>query len=648
MSIKNILITEPANPVLRQLAMEFLRKPDLRLVCFGKGEDDGEEQLLQMLFSSGQDHLWFKECGGIFVDEIWHALDLTASIEECRKKTERALSFANRQKASTFHYLSVSTVAGVESFPNDAPLCSNDQKRLLNETAIEQFGRNGQIYRIPLSPEELFHPVSGWAQFVRGLSHFKREIEDRIPGYFSAQPLRLYLPEGGTIDLARSADMAQAIEEILESGLNGPYFHLRTPQPLVLEECLRMLSESAGVRLQIVTSREHQNYVDRLFGSRMEKVLRQLERSAQLTTEMASDTSLEGHTWLSVPSISPQELIAAFHTKSYSLQSEPRDWKSGLEQKQVLLSGGGHLNYYIGGKGQETLVLLNAYGQSFRYWERFIQAVFPQLRLVLWTARGNDGDTIGLKSANALAVHADDLEKVLQQEKIERCTLLAWCSAPKLALEYYQHSPDRVSSMVFVGASFKGLQQHRALETEYEKNLEPLLETVEKYPETADVVLEYLKGILLAQGRQERCLDDPAAMSDRDLRHALSEVSLSLRELVLHPFHGENIVAYAKQMCNFWRHDFVAGLDKVRVPVLFVGGDCDRIASQAIAKVIAGMMPQARYLEIEGGTHYIHYDQWDMLAEIAVQILESGRLEFNTSWVTMSKLNHEPAAARQS
>jgi pimeloyl-ACP methyl ester carboxylesterase len=651
MSIKNILITEPANPVLRQLTMGFLHKPDLRLVCFGKGEDDGEEQLLQMLFASGQDHLWFKECRGIVVDEIWHALDLADSIEECRKKTERALSFANRQKAPAFHYLSVSTVAAlrVESFPSDTPRCSNDQKRLLNETAIEQFGRNGRIYRLPLSPEELFHPGSGWAQFVRGLSHFKREIEDRIPGYFSAQPLRLYLPEGGTIDLARSDDMAQAIEGILKSGMNGPCFHLRTPQPLVLEECLRMLTESAGVRLQIVASHEHQNYVDRVFGSRMEKVLEQLERSAQVTTEVAPDTSLAGHAWLSVPSISPQELIAEFHSKSYISQSEPRDWKSGLEQKQVLLSDGSHLNYYIGGEGQETLVLLNAYGQSFRYWERFIQAVFPKLRIVLWTARGNDGDTIGLKIANALAVHADDLEKVLQQEKIESCTLLAWCSGPKLALEYYQRYPDRISSMIFVAASFKGLRQHRALETEYEKNLEPLLEAIEKYPETADVVLEYLKGILLSQGKQARSIDELAAIFDRDLQQALSAVNVSLKELVLHPFHGANVVAYAKQMCDFWKHDFVAGLDKVRAPVLFVGGDCDRIASQAIAKVIAGMMPQARYLEIDGGTHYIHYDQWDMLAEIAGQILESGgRLEFNTSCATMSKLNHEPAAARQS
>lgn len=651
MSIKNILITEPANPVLRQLAMQFLHKPDLRLLCFGKGEGGGEEYGLQMLFATEQEHLRSRDCWEISVNEIWHTANSADSIEECRKKTESALLFAARQKTSVFHYLSDSTVAVLrtEPFPNGTPQCSNDeQKHLLNETAVERSGCRFRIYRLPLSPEVLFHPASGWAQCVQCLARFKLEIEDRIPGYFTAHPLRLYLPEGGTIDIARTNDIVQTVEQILRSGMDGPCFHLRTPQPLLVKECLRMLTESAGMRLQIVASGEQQNYVDRLFGSRMERFLRHLERSAQVTTEEVRENASAGQIWFSVPPISLQEFTGACHSKLQKRSRETGDWKSGLEQKQVLLPDGSVLNYYIGGEGQETLVLLNAYGQSFRYWERFIQAVSPHLRIVLWTPRGNDGATIGLKVASPQAVHADDLEKVLRQEKIESCTLLAWCSGPKLALEHYQRHPDRISSMVFIAASFKGLRQHKALETEYEKNLEPLLEAIEKYPETADVVLEYLKGILLSQGKQARSIDELSAISDRDLQQALSAVNVSLQELVLHPFHGANVVAYARQMCDFWKHDFVAGLDKVRVPVLFVGGDCDRIASQAIAKVIAGMMPQARYLEIKGGTHYIHYDHWDLLAEIAGQIVNSGdRLEFSIPWAAMDKFNHEAVAARQ-
>jgi pimeloyl-ACP methyl ester carboxylesterase len=488
-----------------------------------------------------------------------------------------------------------------------------------------------------------------WAQFVQHLGRFKNEIEDRIPGYFAAQPLRFCLWEGGTIDVAPIEDVVQAMEQILSSGMDESYFHIRTQQPLFLKECLRVIAESIGVRLQIVPNSEQQNYVDRLFGLRMEKFLRHLERSARATTEAVTESSSAEQVWFSVPPTSLQEFIAACDFKSQSAPRDVAEWRAGFKRKQVLLPEGVALNYYVGGEGQKTLVLLNAYGQSFRYWERFIQAVSQQLRIILWIPRGNDGDTIGLKVASPQAVHADDLEKVLRQEEIESCTLLAWCSGPKLALEYYQRYRARVSSMVFVAGSFKGLRQHKALETEYEKNLESLLEAIAKYPETADVVLEYLKGILLSQGKQARSIHELGAISDRDLQQTLSAVNVSLQELVLHPFHAANVVAYAKQMCDFWKHDFVAALDKVEVPVLFVGGDCDRIASQAIAKLVAEMMPKAKYLEIKGGTHYVHYDQWDLLAEVTGQIVNTGgRLEFSAPWANLTEFNQEFMTTRQS
>lgn len=625
MSIKNILITDPEAPLLRQVATQLLQKSDSRLMCFGEGEDGGQEHLLEALFTAEHGHLQTTECRKISVDEIWHTVNLADSMDECRKKTARALLFTKKQKNPAVHYLSTSTVAAFRTKPysnHPSKSSNNEQKHLMNEIAIERSGCKFRIYRLPLSPEALLHPASAWTQFALGMIRFKLDIEDRIPGYFAARCLRLCLPEERTIHAAHIENMVQAMDQVLKSGVDAPYLHFRTSRPLLVNECLRMLAESAGIDLQIVASHEQQNYVDRLFGTRMEECLKHLELSSQSTAEIPG-ASRAGQVWFSVPSISPQEFISAGQSKMHCSPLQAEGWKSGLEQKRALLPDGSVLNYYIGGQGTETLVLLNAYGQGFGYWEKFIQAVSMQFRIVLWTSRGNDGDTIGLKAANPLAVHADDLERVLQQEKIASCTLLAWCSGPKLALKYYQHYPDRISSMVFVAASFKGLQQYKALETDYEKNLEPLLEAVEKYPETADVVLEYLKGILLARNNDASRMEELAAMSDRDLQQALSMVNVSLQELVLHPFHAPNVVAYARQMCDFWKHDFVAGLDKVRVPVLFVGGDCDRIASQAIAKTIAEMMPQARYLEIKGGTHYIHYDQWDLLAEITGQMINT-------------------------
>ncbi len=634
MSIKHILITEPTDPILCRLAMQFLHKPELRIVCLNEGTSCVEKHSQQMALTE-HGYLGLKDGEELHVDEIWHTAHSADSIEECKHKMERALMFANGTKASTFHYLSAPmlTVLRAEPSLDGAPQRSTEeQKHLLNEIAVEQRSCNFRIYRLPLSLEAVFHPASGWTQFVQHLTRFKTEIEDRIPGYFTDQLLRCCLPQGATIHIARINDIVHVLEQILENEKNGTYFHIRTAQPLSLNDCLCTLAESTGVHLQSVTSHEQQNYVDRLFGARVENFLRYLERSAHVTTAAVLNKSLAEQAWFSVPPISLQEFVTACHSK---LESAPRavDWKFGLDQKQVVLSDGSVLNYYVGGEGQEPLVLLNAYGQSFRYWERFIPAVVRWFRLILWTPRGNNGDTIGLRVASSQAVHADDLETVLSQEKIENCTLLAWCTGPKLALEYYQRYPDRIASMVFVAASFKGLRQHKSLETEYEKHLESLLDTIERYPETADVALEYLKGTLLSQGNQSRSTDERAAMSDRELQQALSTVNISLQDLVLHPFHASSVVAYAKQMREFWNHDVVTALDKVEVPVLFVGGDCDQIASQAIAKLVAGMMPKAKYLEIKGGSHYLHYDRWDLLADVIEQVVNTdSKREFSVSY----------------
>ena len=404
------------------------------------------------------------------------------------------------------------------------------------------------------------------------------------------------------------------------------------------------------MRLQVATGEAPLNSVDKLFGLKMEELLAYLNCKTRFSTEQThkySPLARSGQLQNTLPHIAIQDVLSAAHCNGAGAGEDALDWRLGFEKKQVLLPGGAALNYYTGGEGEKTLVLLNAYGQSFGYWEKFITAVSGQVRIILWVPRGNDYETIGLACASPRMVHAEDLDLLLAQEGADDCTLVAWCSGPKLALEYYSRYGHRVSSMVFVAASLKGLPQHKALETPYEKNLESLLETIEKFPDTAGMVQEYLRGILL-QNKGGRSIEELAAISDKELQEALSAVNVSLQEMVLQPFcSGEAVVAYAKQMRDFWNHDFLPVLDKIDVPVLFVGGDCDRIASQAIAKVVAAMIPQAKYLEVKGGSHYIHYEQWDLLAQVVEDVVNSGgKLKLTYPWVALTGPAEELTSTR--
>jgi len=105
------------------------------------------------------------------------------------------------------------------------PSCSDDeQKHRLNQETIERSGCRFRIYRLPFIADDFLHPASPWAQFGQRLSRFKHEIEDRMSGYFTVCPLRLFVQEDAAIHVAGVDDIAGAIEEVLRCGMEGDLF----------------------------------------------------------------------------------------------------------------------------------------------------------------------------------------------------------------------------------------------------------------------------------------------------------------------------------------------------------------------------------------------------------------------------------------
>lgn len=648
MSPKTILIAEPEDPILRSLAARFLEMPTVRLVCFRHEQPEAsDDPLWEIILHDGE--LRFADCAAAPVDEIWHAGKPAQSPEKNRNATMRVLAFADKSGAKIIHSVSSLCVAGLSV--NACVEGSEEERYLWTEKALQHSGCPIRIYRVPLLADGKPEESHAWGRFVGMVRRFKQEIEDRIPQYFAANPLRIHLAEEGRLSIGRVNDVAEALIEISSASRSSEaaaHFYVHTRLPMRLGDYSASLAQITGVRVQVTGSGEPINSVDRLFALKIKELLPYLNcATSQESVQNRSNFPDGTATWFEIPRATDEDIVSACDNFPEAAVS---DWRSRFEKKQLPISGGVTLNYYAGGRGDSTLVLLNAYGQSFGYWEKFIERVSQKVRVILWIPRGNEWETPGLALASPQAVHADDLDRVLAWEGVKNCTLLAWCSGPKLALEYYARYPRRVSSIVSVAASFKGLPQHKALETAYEKNLESLLETIEKYPETADMVLEYLKGILLGQNKRARTLEELASISEKDLQEALSAVNVSLQELVLQPFcAASSAVAYARQMRDFWKHDFLPVLSRVQVPVLFLGGDCDRIASQAIAKVVSAAIPQAKYMEIKGGTHYIHYEQWDLLAEVMEDVVNSGgNCTLTRPWVSMAVPCEELTSMRQS
>ncbi len=267
-----------------------------------------------------------------------------------------------------------------------------------------------------------------------------------------------------------------------------------------------------------------------------------------------------------------------------------------LSLREVALADGERATYYAGARsersGERTIVIVNAYGQDFVYWTRLVSQLSETYRLVVWRPRYG-------------AAHRDDLRKVLANESIESCEFLGWCTGPKLILDYYSIYPEHVASMTFLGATFKNVPGQAQLDTDYERGLEPLLKMVHDRPQLAGRLKEALRGVLLAGKPDEPGFPCP-----------------DLKEAVMGPFAtDEGVVDYARQILEFWDHDVSVLFENVRVPVLFVTGEYDRIASPRMAQAAAQLIPRARYIEVKGGSHYLQYEKSSLTASIVDQFL---------------------------
>jgi pimeloyl-ACP methyl ester carboxylesterase len=114
---------------------------------------------------------------------------------------------------------------------------------------------------------------------------------------------------------------------------------------------------------------------------------------------------------------------------------------------------------------------------------------------------------------------------------------------------------------------------------------------------------------------------DPSAR--KQTADLLSSVPGSLRSLINEPFATEqSVVNYAKQLVTFWAGDVSPMLEKIAVPVVFIGGECDAIASPQLAKIAFQQIPGAKYLEIKGGSHYLQYEDPQLITDIINRFLQ--------------------------
>lgn len=281
------------------------------------------------------------------------------------------------------------------------------------------------------------------------------------------------------------------------------------------------------------------------------------------------------------------------------------------------------LDYYVGGCGEETIAILNAYGQSLAFWERLVPQLAPRYRILIWQPRGAASADGGTACPYPLDVHVRDMRSVFDAEGIMRAHVLGWCTGPKTALAFYAAHRTAVASMTFLTGCFVQGAAFESLYTRYETTMRDLCRLIDRRPQAGAQLAGLFQALPFGQRGTRECGAQTGRCGPLDAPAHLAPTSIA--SLVQAPFQNADcIVHYARQLLAFWDYDLSAILPRIAVPTLLIGGEHDAITHPQLSREIARRVPRAMYAEVRGGSHYLHFERPTLVAELLAEFMQCG------------------------
>jgi len=224
-----------------------------------------------------------------------------------------------------------------------------------------------------------------------------------------------------------------------------------------------------------------------------------------------------------------------------------------------------------GGKG-ETLVLVPGLGGSVNVWHPQTQVLKRDLRLVCFDLAGSGRSPVA--GGISMASHVEDLLAVIEQSGAKRVHLAGHSMGTIICQHLAAKAPERVASMVLVGAF-----------------PEP--------PGTARTALRERASKARSEGMRGIADALAAAGTAADTKvHQPSAVAF-VREVLM----AQNPEGYARN-CEALADAKAADLAAIDCPVLLITGDEDRTGPVAVARALASAIKGADLQILPGCGHW--------------------------------------------
>ncbi|WP_164019637.1 alpha/beta fold hydrolase [Pyxidicoccus trucidator] len=457
--------------------------------------------------------------------------------------------------------------------------------------------RHFELEPVAAGPDAL--APNAFSILLQALDETLQEVRSREPGYFGQRALQSTLP--ATVRFLSASSAANAILA-LRSAPPGRYRITASANsgPPSLGE---LIGGAYGVDLRLGAAPSALSAVDGLFELRTEAA-----RNALVAAQSGAGAAAAGHVQVADVATSAElaDLVSAWHRHHSGAHDAERARLTGLPGVPHLgVSRGGSTTFQVFGETGPYVVIVNAIAQDRGYWLRFIDQLARDHRVVIWQLRSlrEDGQTAMLDD------HVQELAAIIDEATDGPVHLIGWCTGPKLCARYYLEHPHSVASMVFLAGNYRPFGDS-SLDTTYERALEKVFQLLSRSPSMAPLVRTTILDSLNAGRTQSDQRSDFGA-------EVLGRIDPSLMPYIMAPYTtNESTLQYAKQIREFWKCSIETDVREIRAPVLVIGAELDRIVSSRHGLRVANTLPNARFLELPGATHYCMHDRPGELASI--------------------------------
>jgi pimeloyl-ACP methyl ester carboxylesterase len=264
----------------------------------------------------------------------------------------------------------------------------------------------------------------------------------------------------------------------------------------------------------------------------------------------------------------------------------------GIQHKRIASFDGTELAYQVRGAGP-AVVLVNGLGGSFEAFRHIYAELGESFQILCWDYRGLFGSGRPADLATlAVEYQCDDLEVLMDAEKIDRAVFVGWSMGVQVIFEFFRRRRDRMDGLVGINGT-AGLPFRSALASRAVSTLIPLLLRAGR--SQADLVGRITRAMVGWQGAVPMMQRFGMVSRSLDLE-AFREVAAG--------FATVDWQIYMDTLTRLGEHDASDLLPEVDIPTLVITGDRDVLTPAYTAERIHRAVRGSRLVVIPGGTHY--------------------------------------------